>query len=32
MEIEVVLGGIAFVGLFVMWVVIPGRLRKNRSK
>ena len=32
MEIEAVFGAVAFVGLFAMWVIVPSRLRKNRSK
>lgn len=32
MGIEAVLGGIAFIALFGMWVVLPSKMRKNRSK
>lgn len=32
MDIQAILGGVAFIALFAMWVVIPSRLRKNRSK
>jgi len=32
MGIEAILGGIAFIGLFAMWVVLPSKLKKNRSK
>lgn len=32
MGIEAILGGVAFVGLFAMWVVLPSKLRKDRSK
>ncbi len=32
MGIEAVLGAVAFIGLFAMWVIVPSRLRKNRSK
>ena len=29
MGIEAILGGVAFVGLFALWVVLPSRLRKS---
>ena len=32
MGIEAVLGGIAFVALFGMWVVLPSMIRKNQTK
>lgn len=32
MGIEVIFGGVAFVALFAMWVVLPSKMRKNRSK
>ena len=32
MSLELVLGGVAFIGLFAMWVVLPSKMRKNRSK
>jgi|GEM_PF-692350 hypothetical protein len=32
MGIEVILGGVAFIGLFAMWVVLPSKMKKNRSK
>ena len=33
MGIEAILGGLAFVGLFGLWVILPSRLRKpNREK
>ena len=31
MGIEVVLGGIAFAGLFGLWVILPNRIRKNKE-
>jgi hypothetical protein len=31
MGIETILGGVAFLGLFGLWVVLPSRLRKNRE-
>jgi hypothetical protein len=32
MGIEAILGGVAFIGLFAMWVVLPSKMKKNRSK
>ena len=32
MGIEAILGGVAFIGLFAMFVVLPSKLKKNRSK
>ncbi len=32
MGIEAILGGVAFIGLFAMFVVLPSKLNKNRSK
>lgn len=32
MGIEAVLGGLAFVALFGMWVVLPSKIRKNQTK
>lgn len=32
MGIEAVLGGLAFVALFGMWVVLPSKIRKNQAK
>ena len=29
MSIEAVLGGLAFAGLFTLWVVLPSRVRRN---
>ena len=31
MGIEAILGGVAFLGLFALWVVLPSRLRKNHG-
>ena len=31
MGIEAILGGVAFVGLFGLWVILPSKLRKNRD-
>lgn len=28
---ELLLGGLAFVGLFAMWVVVPSKLLKKRD-
>lgn len=28
---EMALGGIAFVALFAMWVVLPSRVRKSKA-
>lgn len=28
---EAILGGVAFVGLFALWVNLPGKLRKSRK-
>jgi len=28
---EAILGGVAFVGLFTLWVILPGKLRKSRK-
>ncbi len=28
---EVLLGGLAFVGLFALWVVVPSKLLKKRD-
>lgn len=28
---ELLLGGLAFVGLFAMWVVLPSKLLKKRD-
>ena len=30
MGIEAILGGVAFLGLFGLWVVLPSKLRKNK--
>ena len=30
MGIEAILGGVAFVGLFAMWVVVPSWMRKSK--
>ena len=32
MGIEAILGGIAFAGLFGLWVILPSKLRKNREQ
>jgi len=32
MGIEAILGGVVFIGLFAMWVVLPSKMKKNRSK
>lgn len=32
MPMEAILGGIAFLGLFAMWVVLPSRIRKGRTR
>jgi len=32
MPMEAIFGGIAFLGLFAMWVVLPSRLRKNERR
>ena len=32
MGIEAILGVVAFIGLFAMWVVLPSKMKKNRSK
>ena len=32
MGVEVILGGVAFVGLFGLWVVLPSKLRKSREE
>ena len=32
MGIEAVLGGVAFIALFGMWVVLPSMIRKNQTK
>ncbi len=32
MGIEAVLGGLAFVGLFAIWVILPSKLRKDRTE
>ena len=29
---EVILGGVAFVGLFGLWVILPGKLKKSRKQ
>ena len=29
MGIEAILGGVAFLGLFGLWVVLPSKLRKK---
>jgi hypothetical protein len=29
---EAVLGGLAFVALFSMWVVLPSKIRKSQSR
>ena len=29
---ELVLAGVAFIGLFVMWVIVPSRMRKNKRQ
>ena len=29
---EIIVAGIAFVGLFAMWVIVPSRLRKNKRR
>lgn len=29
---EAVLGGVAFVALFALWVIVPSAVRRNRSK
>ncbi len=31
MGLEAILGGVAFIGLFSLWVVLPSKLRKNRE-
>ena len=31
MDIEAILGGVVFLGLFGLWVVLPSKLRKNRE-
>ncbi len=31
MGFEAILGGVAFVGLFGLWVILPSKLRKNRE-
>ena len=31
MGVEAILGAVAFVGLFGLWVVLPSRLRKGRK-
>ena len=31
MGIEAILGGVAFVGLFGLWVILPSKLRKNKE-
>ena len=31
MGIEAILGGVAFAGLFGLWVILPSRIRKNRK-
>ena len=28
---EIVLAGVAFVGMFTMWVILPKRFRKDRE-
>lgn len=30
MGIEAVLGIVVFVGLFIMWVVVPSKIRKKK--
>ena len=32
MGIEVILGCVAFAGLFGLWVVLPSKLRKSREE
>ena len=32
MGIEAILGGIAFAGLFGLWVILPSRLRKSKER
>ena len=32
MGIEAILGGIAFAGLFGLWVILPSRLRKSKEQ
>ena len=32
MGIEAILGGVVFLGLFGLWVVLPSKLRKNREQ
>jgi hypothetical protein len=32
LKMEIALAGLAFAGLFAMWVILPGKIRKDRSK
>ena len=32
MGIEMILGGVAFVGLFGLWVILPNKIKKNKEK
>ena len=32
MGIEAILGGIAFAGLFGLWVILPSKVRKSREE
>ena len=31
MGLEAILGGVAFVGLFGLWVILPSKLRNNKE-
>ncbi len=32
MGVEAILGGVAFAGLFGLWVVLPSKLKKDREQ
>ena len=32
MGIEAILGGIAFAGLFGLWVILPSKVRKSKGQ
>ena len=32
MGIEAILGGVAFAGLFGLWVILPNKVRKSREE
>jgi len=32
MPVEAILAGIAFIGLFALWVVIPSKVRKQQQR